>query len=320
MVSVVMATYNGEKYIIEQMDSIRCQTRMPDEVIFCDDCSSDRTVSIIMNYIEKHELIGWKIERNTENLGYFDNFFKAISMSRGDTVYLSDQDDIWDLRKIERFEKYYKKNSNITMIQSNMRFIDGEGKEVRSDYNYHGKTQKSAFVELTPDDMCKFAGSGYTMSFRRSVIDTIYNYGLQKSKSIFLYHDILLGLSAVALGKCYMCTVISDCHRLHDSNVTQTEKGKYISDRTKIKQLEILSRRVQEFDLIIKIAEMNTTCFEKYKSFAQERKDLIEKRKISRIIRLIKNQGCYSSRVGLVTDMMYAMNLENILLFLYKKL
>ena len=164
MVSVVMATYNGEKYIEQQLESIRCQTQIPDEVIMCDDGSTDKTVEYIEKYIEKHKLLNWKIIKNEKNLGHFDNFFKAILLAQGDTIYLSDQDDIWDLNKIKVIEKYYMQNPSAMMIQSNMRFIDENSDKIEISYNYHGKKKTSGLILLQCEDMCKFAGSGYTMN------------------------------------------------------------------------------------------------------------------------------------------------------------
>ena len=78
--SVVMATYNGSKYIIEQLDSIKNQVLSPDEVIICDDCSTDKTVEIIENYIHQNNLCGWKLYKNEKNIGFFNNFFKAMHL------------------------------------------------------------------------------------------------------------------------------------------------------------------------------------------------------------------------------------------------
>ena len=320
MVSVVMATYNGEKYIEQQLDSIRCQTQKPDEVIMCDDGSVDQTVKIVSDYIAKHKLIGWKIIQNDTNMGYFDNFFKAISIAKGDTIYLSDQDDVWDLRKIETFESCYSEKPTVTMIQSNMRFIDKNGNILDRINYYHGKMEESGFVQLLPEDMCKFAGSGYTMSFRKIVRDRIFDSKLNRNKDIYLYHDILLGLMAVALGECYMCVDIRDNHRLHDANATQTKGKKYIADRTKEKQLTILNRRIKEFNLILNETENKecARCFEKYMKFAQYRKNLVADKQFGQIKNLIKNKDCYSSKFGLVTDILYTLNFEKLLLFIYR--
>src|SRR5690554_2119128 len=96
MISVCMATYNGGRYIEEQLNSILSQLGPDDEVIICDDCSTDNTV-------EKATAIGdsrIKIFRNEKNLGYIRNFEKSVVLANGDYIFLSDQDDIWPSGRI----------------------------------------------------------------------------------------------------------------------------------------------------------------------------------------------------------------------------
>lgn len=102
-ISVVMATYNGEKYLKEQLESIRIQTVQPDEVILCDDCSKDHTVSVVKRYISHYNLQDrWHIIVNSENLGYANNFNKAALRSSGDIIFFADQDDLWLPQKIQK--------------------------------------------------------------------------------------------------------------------------------------------------------------------------------------------------------------------------
>lgn len=75
-VSLVMAVYNGEKYLIEQLDSIRKQTYLIDEVILIDDVSTDNSYELIHQYIDGYKLINWKLIKNENNLGYRKNFKK----------------------------------------------------------------------------------------------------------------------------------------------------------------------------------------------------------------------------------------------------
>ena len=98
--SIGLATYNGEKYLAEQLDSFLCQTVQPDEVIICDDRSQDGTLMVIEEFIDKAPF-RVELHKNTENLGYAQNFSKVLSLCRGDLVFLSDQDDIWREDKIE---------------------------------------------------------------------------------------------------------------------------------------------------------------------------------------------------------------------------
>jgi len=88
-----MATYNGEKYIREQLNSILAQTEQDFEIVICDDFSTDSTLSILKEYEKKDSR--FCIYRNEKNLGYRENFNKAVSLCKGDFIAFSDQDDIW---------------------------------------------------------------------------------------------------------------------------------------------------------------------------------------------------------------------------------
>lgn len=317
-----MATYNGEKYIIEQLDSIRKQTKQPDEVIICDDCSLDNTCLLIKQYIENNSLKGWNLFKNDKNTGFYFNFFKALEKCSGDIIFLSDQDDVWDKHKIETICGFYDKNPKATMVQSSMFFIDGDGKKIDKDICYHGKNLRSGFVELTDDDMCKFAGSGYTMSFRQSVKNCVLDNALQAYYSTFLFHDILLGLVATATGQCYLCADVKDAHRLHNGNATQSYRQSYISDRTKEKQLTILARRMDEFKYVMPfcINSKKRNCFEKFQRFAENRKKLVGSRKFGMIKAIMDSRECYSTKFGIITDILYALNCEKLLCFIYRKI
>ena len=86
-VSVIMPTYNGEKNIIEQLESIKNQERMPDEVLLCDDGSTDRTVEIVTNFIEENQLSGWQLLINEVNIGWRENFIRLIHQAKGDVIF-----------------------------------------------------------------------------------------------------------------------------------------------------------------------------------------------------------------------------------------
>lgn len=102
LVSVVIATYNGERFLREQLDSIYKQTHAEIEVVVSDDCSTDNTTKILEEYSQKHGLI---YVVNEKNLGYAKNFERAFSLSHGKFVAFCDQDDIWHPQKIELLVK-----------------------------------------------------------------------------------------------------------------------------------------------------------------------------------------------------------------------
>lgn len=133
MISVCMGIYNGEAYIKEQLQSILDQTLQPDEVILCDDGSTDHTRDIVEQFIQERDLSGkWQLYCNHENKGYPDNFYYSMSLCRGDYVFLADQDDIWDRRKLERMTDVMKKNAGTKVLSCKFGLINEEGTEIHT--------------------------------------------------------------------------------------------------------------------------------------------------------------------------------------------
>jgi len=99
-VSIAMATYNGAKYIREQLDSLTAQTLRPIELVVTDDGSTDATLEILEEF-SRTAPFEVRIFRNTERLGYADNFLLAVSHCRGQLIAFCDQDDIWLAQKLE---------------------------------------------------------------------------------------------------------------------------------------------------------------------------------------------------------------------------
>lgn len=101
--SIAMCTYNGALYLPEQLHSIAKQTRLPDELIVCDDGSDDDTREILAAFASKMPFIV-RLYVNERNLGSTKNFEKAIALCEGDVILLSDQDDVWHPEKLMRIE------------------------------------------------------------------------------------------------------------------------------------------------------------------------------------------------------------------------
>ncbi len=99
-ISVALATYNGERFLQAQLDSFERQSVLPDEIVIGDDDSTDQTINILENFANSSS-IRVKIERNINNVGYYENFYKTLRRCSGDVIFLSDQDDVWLDNKIE---------------------------------------------------------------------------------------------------------------------------------------------------------------------------------------------------------------------------
>lgn len=114
-ISVAMATYNGEKFIRQQLDSILKQTIQPDEIVISDDGSKDSTLDIIKEFQRKNPKI--ILVYNTRNHGADGNFANAFSNTTGDLIFPSDQDDLWEINKIELMYKEFTNDIDIVYAQ-----------------------------------------------------------------------------------------------------------------------------------------------------------------------------------------------------------
>lgn len=121
--SVAMCTYNGEKYIKSQIDSILNQTISIDEIIICDDGSNDTTLEII-SQIQQQYPTKIFLYKNATNLGSSKNFEKAITLCTGDYIFLADQDDLWKEYKVEKTLVIFDQNPKAEGVFSNADIID----------------------------------------------------------------------------------------------------------------------------------------------------------------------------------------------------
>jgi glycosyltransferase involved in cell wall biosynthesis len=131
-ISVALCTYNGAKYINQQIDSIlNQQVFNTDEIIICDDNSTDDTLKILSNYKTEYPNI-FKIYINEINLGSTKNFEKAISLCCGDYIFLSDQDDVWKNNKIQKVIDVFNNNPDAEGVFSNADLIDKNNNQIKN--------------------------------------------------------------------------------------------------------------------------------------------------------------------------------------------
>ena len=124
-ISIAMATYNGAKFLREQLESFAGQTRPPDELVICDDGSTDDTVRIIEEF---SRVCGFPVRlfKNEVNVGFVKNFERTISACTGDLIALSDQDDVWLNEKLEVVEQLFLANPDALVIINDLIICDGE--------------------------------------------------------------------------------------------------------------------------------------------------------------------------------------------------
>ena len=125
-ISVAFIVYNGAQYMRTQLDSILAQTHKVDEIIVCDDASSDNTKEILEEYKNKHPNLFF-IHYNTGNIGPTKNIEKAIQSCTGELILLADQDDYWEAHKVEAIIKYFEQNPTMNGVFTNGSLINSYG-------------------------------------------------------------------------------------------------------------------------------------------------------------------------------------------------
>ena len=217
MISVVITTYNGERFLRKQLDSIWSQTRKPDEIIISDDNSSDTTRLIIQSYIEKG-LMPIKFFHNNERLGYASNFRKALLLAKGDIIFLSDQDDIWHKRKIEICEGFFNTHVDALALSTAFEIIDDNGRKSRKGifYTKFSLTKVKKIKWKTFLRHPKYPGMA--MVVKKDLIDKIdFNRNWKE-----LPHDWQLNQEAAHRNSMYFLNIALTQYRQHQSNTVGT--------------------------------------------------------------------------------------------------
>lgn len=171
-VSVAMCTFNGGRHLEEQLRSIAEQTRLPYEVIVCDDGSTDDTIATLRAF-KANAPFAVTIVKNTERMGSTRNFEQAIEMSRGELIALCDQDDRWLPHKLQRLSDCLIDNPFLGGVFSDAELIDGDGKRVgKTLFARHRFTQarQRSFVNCPTATLLKHdIVTGATLMFRSAI-------------------------------------------------------------------------------------------------------------------------------------------------------
>ncbi len=202
MLSVCMATYNGGRFLHEQLESILSQLEENDELIISDDGSTDNTVSIVESFHDPRIRLLFN-----EKHGVNNNFENALSHSKGDIICLSDQDDVWRKRKVEFVKKTLQ---NYDLLVHNAEIVDSNGKSMGYDYfslmpksvGFWGNLWKSRFL-------------GCCMAFNRKLL----NDALPFPKHA-VGHDYWIGMLGAAKYNVLFDKQIFLSYRRHGDNTS----------------------------------------------------------------------------------------------------
>jgi glycosyltransferase involved in cell wall biosynthesis len=129
-ISVAMCTFNGNRFLGAQLESVAMQDRPPDELVVCDDGSTDGSCEIAKEFARRAPFTT-RIVVNEQNLGSTKNFEKVISLCQGEIIVLADQDDVWYRHKLQRLEEAFLRSSAIVAAFSDADLIDGDSRPLK---------------------------------------------------------------------------------------------------------------------------------------------------------------------------------------------
>jgi glycosyltransferase involved in cell wall biosynthesis len=230
--SVAMCTYNGEKYIKEQLESILNQTVSIDEIVICDDGSSDKTTDII-GQIQLENPNKISLYKNPVNIGSNKNFEKAISICTGDYIFLSDQDDIWKKNKVEKIIQYFSENESLEGVFSNAELINDNNEN----FTENSLWNSICFME---DQLKKPIDLYHHIKFKSNIVTGATLCIKKEIKNIILpipdikkfYHDEWIAIIIASRNNLEYLTDKLISYRIHSGQQIGT-KGKQKKNRSK---------------------------------------------------------------------------------------
>lgn len=220
-ISVVICTYNGSKYIQQQLNSIIKQSRTVDEIIVGDDASTDNTLEIVRNLLAKSK-IPYFILEHKENVGVTKNFIECMKKCSGDIIITSDQDDIWYDNKVSTIINSMEKSESV-LVFSDADLVDGTGarlgvslwETLSVDKN---EIEKNYFDKILKGNIV----TGATMAFRTFMIHQIEDVPDGH------LHDEWIALNAIRFGNITPIESPLIAYRQHDNNVVGAKKESLI--------------------------------------------------------------------------------------------
>ena len=211
-IEILMATYNGEKYIKEQIESIISQTYKNWNLLIRDDGSTDRTLDIIREFIVKDKRIKLLID-DKGNLGYVKNFEELLKKSKAEYIFLCDQDDIWENEKLEK-SLFYLKEKKVIIHNAKIFYTEKKIKNYKKTLGFKKKRflKRVVFPEYT----------GCCMGLKKEFLHIVLPI-----PSGFPSHDIWIGMIAEIKDEIYFINENLIKYRRHSQNVSATgEKSK----------------------------------------------------------------------------------------------
>jgi glycosyltransferase involved in cell wall biosynthesis len=199
-ISIALCTYNGSRFLREQLQSLANQTLLPTEVIITDDCSSDNTLEIAQEF---SNLLNIKTFKNDISLKVTKNFERAISLCTGDIILMCDQDDLWHSDKLAKIHAYFQESSNKLAVFCDADLVDETGKSLNKNFWSVVRFQEPQIQQWKNGKAVEIllAGNrsaGCMMGFRKELVEKIIPFPTHIPEMI---HDNWITIIAAMLDK-----------------------------------------------------------------------------------------------------------------------
>lgn len=253
-VGVVIATYNGEKYIEEQLKSILNQTVKPNEIIISDANSKDGTVNLCENLL-KNTNVCYKILKSKNQIGVSENFEKAVRECDSDFIFFSDQDDLWVNTKIETMLNEFNSDKDICMVFTNAELVNEKLENLNKSlwefigFNVDGKRVYNSFDY---DFLKRILKSNCVTGMCMAITKELKNYSIPFSKKSL--HDVWIANLAICFGRVVAINKKCVLYRQHDTNVIGSQKSITKSYHKRIYYYDKIKNR---YDFIVELLEKN---------------------------------------------------------------
>lgn len=302
LASVVVTTYNGERYIIEQLQSILEQSYLNIEVYVIDDCSTDNTVRLVNDFIRNHDLHNnWQLIVNDVNKGWRKNFIDGMKLCKGDYIFPCDQDDIWNHDKISKMICIMNANDSINVLASNIMEFFENGKTRIRPLKEDGDVKKHAIVKNFFNN--EYPGCSFCV--RRSFFERIEQFWWEKQP-----HDALLWRYAMFSDSLYM---VSEClieQRIHSDSTYSVESVRRKTKTSKMEEIEYMQvevKNLREFIKLSKYANRNgDSILVNAEEWLRRRSELYNQFSIKNCLRLLPFILYYERKRKYVLDVILA--------------
>ena len=320
---VIMCVYNGEKFLSEQLESLKNQTRPANYVKIFDDCSTDNSFNLISEFVKKNNIENWVVIQNNTNKGWRLNFYDALSTCYSDIIFFCDQDDIWHSDKIEKMATAMEADTRILTLSGLQYLIDSNGEKIKKNERvlscgekYNNSITKSGLYENL-QALCWKSRIGCAMAIRREMKDLLIYF----KRDIIFVHDMWAVNTASLFNGYFIINYPCIKYRIHEENASKYEKVSGLATKeakTKLitekkAYLQYLLDGINAIGIKDKVDKKEYKRLKRANRFFEKRCELMNKIKIFAWINLLKYIDLYIKYLGIrqyFADIADALNLR----------